>query len=125
MKHRSRRYFLIRNACVWAAFGAAVVLGAVSISAEEAVIERGILMPGFLFRDLSFLWIAATVLFVALAFLNLRLTTEGYRYRAAWIVLGILLVAAMLGLLFHHEGIGDHAEAAFEHSSFQHFWFGP
>lgn len=43
---------------------------------------------------------------------------EGYRYRAWWIVIGVLLVVVTFGLLFHQEGLGDRAESALERNAF-------
>ncbi|MDE2001423.1 MAG: hypothetical protein KGI60_02560 [Patescibacteria group bacterium] len=128
---RPRWHFLLKNASVWVFFGAAVFLSALAISMEEAILERGIGAYGIgtaeffgvMFQGISFLWIACTVLFIVFAFLNLRLTTEGYRYRTAWIVLGIVLVIATMALLFRHEGVGDRAESIVEHSHLHHIIF--
>ncbi len=124
VKHRPRFYFLIKNISVWAMLVAAVFLGALSVSVEESVIEKGIGIHGFLsseffmfmFQGVSFLWIVCTLLFILLAFLNLRLTKEGYRHRALWIVLAILLLIGTFGLLFRNEGIGNRTESAIEHA---------
>jgi hypothetical protein len=126
IKHIPKWRFLIKNISVWASLILAVILGALSISIEESVLEKGIGTSGFLnsdffrllFHGFSALWILCTLLFVILAFLNLRLTEEGYRYRTWWIILGILLVIATFGLVFNREGIGDRAESAAEHTSF-------
>ncbi len=120
--HRPRWQFLIRNASVWMAFVGAVVLGALSASIEEAFIERGIgAVPGvwsaefigFICQGMSLLWIGCAVLFVVLAFLNLRITGDGYRYRTLWIVLGIILMVAAVAALLRHEGVGERAELMF------------
>ncbi len=116
--HRPKWYFFIRNAFVWAALVGSVFLGALSFSIEETVIEKGIGLSWF--PGIPLLWVACTALFVVLAFLNLRLTKEGYRYRAVWIILGLLLVVATFALLFGREGIGERAESVMERASFYH-----
>ena len=124
--HRPRWHFLIRSISVWAALIAAIVFGALSISIEESVLEKGIVghsvlsfdFVQLLFHGMSLLWILFTIVFIVLAFLNLRLVKEGYRYRAWWIVIGVIVVIATFGLLFRQEGIGDRAESALEHNSF-------
>ncbi len=124
--HRPKWHFLIRNISVWAALIAAVVFGALSISIEESVLEKGIVghrilsfeFVRLLLHGVSLLWILSTVVFIVLAFLNLRHVKEGYRYRALWVVIGVLLIVATFGLLFRQEGIGDRAESALEHNSF-------
>ena len=132
VKHRPKWYFLIKNLSVWVMLVAAIFLGALSMSIEESVLEKGIGVGGFfgsgsfylIFHGVSLLWILCTVLFVVLAFLNLRLTREGYRYRTWWIVLGVLLLAGTIGLLLVREGIGDRMELFTEHSSFYHMYGG-
>ncbi|HUZ92705.1 MAG TPA: hypothetical protein VNG29_01770 [Candidatus Paceibacterota bacterium] len=131
--HRPKWHFLIKNISVWVSLAAAVFFGALSLSIEESVIEKGggvrsLLGPGALrslFQGVSLLWIVFTVLFIVLAFLNLRLTREGYRYGRWWVVLGIFLVVVTFGLLFYQEGIGDRAESTIEHNSFYHDNFLP
>ena len=124
--HRPKWYFLIKNISVWVALIAAIVFGALSVSIEESVLERGMTGHTFLsfdsvrllFQDVSLLWILSTIVFIVLAILNLRLAKEGYRYRVWWIVIGVLLVVATCGFLFRQEGIGDRAESVLEHNSF-------
>ena len=120
--HRPKWQFLIRNVSVWIAFVATVVLGALSASVEEAFIERGIgAVPGlwsaefvgFICQGMSLLWIGCAALFVVLAFLNLRITGDGYRYRTLWIVLGIILMVAAVAALLRHEGVGERTELMF------------
>ena len=120
--HRPRWYFLIKNASVWTALAATVVFGALSVSIEETIIEHGFFGRGLmdLFHGISLLWIVSAIVFMALAILNLRHIREGYRYRAWWIVLGIIVVIATFAVLFCHEGIGSQVEAALEHNSFYH-----
>jgi len=126
--HRPKSYFLIKNASVWAMLIAALFLGALSMSIEESVLEKGVGVNGFLssglfhsiFQGISLLWILCTVLFVVLAFLNLKVTKEGYRYRAWWAIIGVILLAVTIGLLLNHEGIGDRIESSMEHSGLYH-----
>ena len=132
VKHRPKWYFLIKNFSVWALLAAAVILGALAMSIEESVLEAGIGVNGFLssgfflfiFHGISLLWLLCTVLFVVFAFLNLRLTREGYRYRAWWIGLGLLLIIVTFGLLLSREGVGNRMESAAEHSSWFHAYGG-
>ena len=126
MTHRPKWYFLIKSITVWAALIAAIVFGALSISIEESLLEKG--MTGhsvlsfdfiqLLFHSVSLLWIVSTIVFIVLAFLNLRYAKEGYRYRAWWIVIGVLFVVVTFGLLLRQEGVGDRVESALEHNSF-------
>lgn len=120
IKPRSKRYFVIKNIAVWTALLVSVILGAVSISIEEVVVENSSNSYSYIgayhgiVNWVSFLWLFSTLLFMALAYLNVRSTSEGYRYRAVWVVIGILLAFITLGVLFKHEGIGDRAESMFE-----------
>jgi len=124
--HRPKWHFIIRSISVWATLIAAIVFGALSISIEESVLEKGIIGHNVLSFDfiqllshgVSLLWIIFTIVFIVLAFLNLRLVKEGYCYRAWWIVIGVIVVVATFGFLFRQEGIGDRAESALEHNSF-------
>ncbi len=124
--HRPRWHFLIRNASVLTALAAAIFFGALSISIEESVLEKGFGIGGafgfssvkLLLQGVSLLWIASTAIFIVLAFLNLRHVREGYRWRASWIVVGIVVVVITFGLLLRQEGIGERAESALERNSF-------
>jgi hypothetical protein len=128
VKHRPKWYFLIKNVSIWTLLVATIFLGALSLSIEESVLEAGIGVHGFfsseffllVFHGVSLLWLLCAILFVVFAFLNLRLTKEGYRYRMWWIVLGILLLVVTFGLLLGHEGVGDRMESAAEHALFYH-----
>ncbi len=123
--HRPKWYFLMKNISIWAALVAAVAFGALSISIEESVLEKGIAnhsilsfeFAQILFQGASLLWILSAIIFVVLASLNLRLIKEGYRYRALWIVIGVLVMVATFGFLFRQEGIGDRTESALERNS--------
>jgi len=124
--HRPKWHFLIKSISVWVALIAAIVFGALSISIEESVLEKGMVghsvlsfdFVQLLFHGVSLLWVISTIAFIVLAFLNLRLVKEGYRYRAWWIVIGVIVVVATFGFLFRQEGIGDRAESALENNSF-------
>ncbi len=122
--HRPRWHFLMRDASVWTALVAAIVFGALSLSIEEAIIERGLAVGSaygpvhFLLQGISLLWILSSAVFVVLAFLNLRHIKEGYRFRAWWIVIGVIAMVVTFGLLFRQEGIGDRAESLLEHNAF-------
>ena len=124
--HRPKWQFLIKDASIWTALAAVIFFGALSISIEESVLERGFGIGGafgfgsvrLLLQGVSLLWIASTAIFVVLAFLNLRHIKEGYRWRTLWIVIGIVAVIVTLGFLFRQEGVGDRAESALEHNSF-------
>jgi hypothetical protein len=130
--HRPKWYFFIKNISVWALLAAAIFLGALTMSIEESILEAGVGVHGFLsssffllvFHGISLLWLLCTMLFVVFAFLNLRLTKEGYRYRAWWIGLGILLLIVTFGLLLSREGVGDRIESAVEHTSLSHGYGG-
>jgi hypothetical protein len=123
--HRPKWHFLIKSISVWVALIAAIIFGALSISIEESVLEKGsfgsILSFGFvrfLFQGASLLWVLCTIIFVVLAVLNLRIIKEGYRYRAWWIIIGVIMVVMTFSLLFRQEGLGDRAESVLEHNSF-------
>ncbi len=129
VKHRPKWYFLSESVSVWVMLVAAILFGALAVSIEESVLEKGVGINGFfsseffhfIFNGISLLWIVCVVLFVVLAFLNLRLIKEGYRHRAVWAILGAILLVATFGLLLGHEGVGDRLESTLEqHASFYH-----
>ncbi len=122
IKHRPRWYFLIRSASVWTALAATVIFGALSVSIEESILERGLFGRGILdlLQGVSLLWIVSALVFIVLAFFNLKHVKESYRYRAWWIVLGAVVLVATFATLFCHEGIGSQVESALEHNAFYH-----
>jgi amino acid transporter len=113
---RPKWYFLLKNTAVWFLLILALFLGAFSVGMQETVMEKSA-NPGFsayvLFGSISFLWLLITVLFAVLAYANLRLTKDGYRYRAAWILFAVILVIIGFGVLFHHEGVNEKSESMF------------
>lgn len=116
IKPTPRHYFVVKNVTVWLALLASVIFGAVSVTIEETLVENSsapykitpLGVSHFFINSLSFLWIFSTLLFMALAYLNLRSTKEGYRYRSIWIILAIILLFLILGVFLHHEGLQWH-----------------
>lgn len=111
---RSRTYFWIRNAGMWALAGASIVVGALALSSTMfRAINAGItLRPGSvppvatMLHVVPFLWIILITAFGYLAYREIRSTRRGYTYEFSTLILGTILASCALGIVFYITGAG-------------------
>ncbi|MCL4405506.1 MAG: hypothetical protein M1361_00465 [Patescibacteria group bacterium] len=110
IKPLSKRYFVVRSTAVWLSLLASVILGGIAVSTEDMFLERA----NGLINWVSLFLVFSVFLFMTLAYLNVRSTGDGYRYRTVWVVISIILIFIALAVLFRQEGIGDRVESRFD-----------
>lgn len=110
IKPLSKRYFVVRSTAVWLSLLASAILGGILVSTEDMFLERA----NGLINWVSLLLIFSVFLFMTLAYLNVRSTKDGYRYRTVWIVISIILIFMALAIIFRQEGVGDRIESRFD-----------
>lgn len=112
---RSRLYFMAHEYALWGAWGATVLLGAVSLAVlsfssvymgyalYEATHEN---LLTFLIDSLPFLWLMALALMIFAAHFNLRHTKKGYKYPVILVIGSSLGLSVVGGVVLHYLGAG-------------------
>lgn len=112
---RSRLYFLAHEYALWGAWGATVLLGAVSL----AVLSFSSVYMGyalyeathdnlitFLIDSLPVLWFGTVLLMVVAAYFNMRHTKKGYKYPVILVIGSSLGFSILGGVVLHYLGAG-------------------
>lgn len=117
-----RWHFAVKNRLVWAAFGLAVVLGALAFSVilfaiqqTEFNIVSHLSHSGLeLFLGLlPFFWIALLVVFLLVAMYSVQYSRRGYKFTLARLVGYSAALSILLGTLFFIGGGAQRLEQAF------------
>lgn len=110
---RSRRYFVLRNAGIWALAGAAIFVGALAVASVifRAVNTGAVIRPGMspfrlVFLAVPILWALLVGAFGYVAYREIRSTRKGYKYEFSTVLLGTLLASTVLGIAFYVSGAG-------------------
>ena len=109
--------FFARQASLIGTFLLSVIIGGISVSvilfsvSEVADVGMGRMMrmhPGpFLLTYLPYVWVAALIVFGVAAYVEMRHTKAGYRYRTATILGASFLASLLLGGSLHAVGAGQ------------------
>ena len=111
-----RWHFLVRRSVFWSLAVLSVLVGAVAFSVADYVFfdNEGISIKVLLesplegiLQTIPFLWLAVFGLFVVSASLSFRHTRTGYRYRTGVAVLGVVVVAILLGTVLNIFDFGQ------------------
>ncbi len=112
---RPRWIFLLRNRLLWAFAFLAVLVASVATAAvlfvlvhmdwQHALITHKTWM-GFLMDALPFMWFGILVLFSAIGYAHIRITSYGYRYPLIFSIIGIIVAVCGLGIVFFMSGLG-------------------
>lgn len=112
---RSRIYFLAHEYALWGAWGATVLLGAVSLAVLSfssvymgyALYEAThVNLLTFLIDALPVLWFGAVLLMVVAAYFNMRHTKKGYKYPVILVIGSSLGFSVLGGVVLHYLGAG-------------------
>jgi glucan phosphoethanolaminetransferase (alkaline phosphatase superfamily) len=116
MTPRPRWHFLIRRSVFWTLAVVSVLVGAVAFSVADYVffdnegVSVAVLLESPLegiIQTIPFVWLFAFGLFAASAYLSLRHTRSGYRYRTAGVVLTVLVVTVALSIVLNLFDFGQ------------------
>ncbi|MDB4992233.1 MAG: hypothetical protein JWL75_478 [Parcubacteria group bacterium] len=111
-----RWHFLFRRSVFWTCAILSVLSGAIAYSVADyvffdnegmgptAILESPI--EGIL-HTIPFVWLIVFGLFAASAYLNLRKTRTGYRYRAALAILAVIIITIGLGAVLNMFDFGQ------------------
>ena len=119
IKPEAKWKFLLKNYFVWGLFAISIIVGALAV----AVIIFGIKISDwdmydrlaggpvkFLIMTLSYFWLLIFVVFVSVAYYNLKHTKKGYKYNIFTIVAVSLLSTILLGGFAYTVGFGEKLE---------------
>jgi len=111
---RPRWLFILRNYGIWLAGSLAIIFGSISSAlliylgqGGDLELHRraGASLLEIFLLSLPFFWLAASVVFVYLAYLNLKNTDTGYRYSPWLIGLAVLLISLLAGFILYNSGL--------------------
>ena len=60
----------------------------------------------FIFVTLSYFWLIAFIVFIVVAYFNLKHTKKGYKHRVGVVIFGSLILTIILGAVFYNLGMG-------------------
>jgi hypothetical protein len=113
---RPRWWFCLKNSGIWLAGLMALLLGSISSAliiylstGNDISIHRlaGANFFDLLLLSIPFFWLAISMVFVYLAYVNLKNTEHGYRY-SPWLIGGSLLITSfILGAIIYNLGFGQ------------------
>lgn len=115
----SRWFFRIKNLSLWVPGVLSIIVGALAVSS----ILFGVTHTGWQYapylkkdalalivRSLPYIWIILAVVFSWITVTSLRFTKHGYRYKAATLILGSLVVSIALGGIAYAAGVGKYLD---------------
>ncbi len=115
IKPKPRWQFLLQRWLIWIATCVSVIIGSASFSVlffnlvnNDWEIPKYLGRPTIVhfFNTLPYIWLAVLVLFVGLAYYNVRHTKGAYKYHAYYYVAGSILASVIIGSFFYAVGIG-------------------
>jgi glucan phosphoethanolaminetransferase (alkaline phosphatase superfamily) len=113
---KARWHFLVRRSVFWSLAIASVLLGAISFSVGDFVffdnegMRASVLLETPLegvLQSIPFLWLFVFCLFTVSAYVGLRHTRTGYRYRTLMAVAGVIVVSIALGYILNLFDFGQ------------------
>ncbi len=111
-----RWHFLVRRSVFWTLAVFSIIVGTIAFSAADYVFfdNEGMSAATILespieviVQTVPFVWLIVFGLFVASAYLGLRKTRSGYKYRALLAVSGVIVVTIALGMLLNLFDFGQ------------------
>ncbi len=115
IKPRPRWEFLLKDYTVWSFFGVSLVVGSLAVAVLLYMLVNndwdlysyvsGSFL-GFLFATLPYFWLAIFLLFIVLAYFNLKHTKKGYLYSLGKIIALSLLISFIFGGSLYAAGLG-------------------
>ncbi len=112
---KPRWQFLVQRSLVWTAAGFAALLGSVSFSVmlfevvnnDWEVLEYLPKPPiTHVVTTLPYIWIGVLILFIGLAYYNVRHTRGAYKYHAYWLVAASIVFSMVVGGALYGFGLG-------------------
>ena len=113
--------FLLKNYVIWTIFAIAIFIGSQATGViifmikhaewENYPIEEGFFQQ--ILINLPFFWLIILIIFIGVAFYNLKHTKKGYKYNPLFIVLISIIISIIIGSIIYATGGGEKLEDAF------------
>jgi len=121
IKPKPRWEFLLKNYVTWAIFVIAILIGSQATGVMIFMInhtewEDYIQQEGFLQQiliNLPFFWLIFLIIFIAVAFYNIKHTKKGYQHSPLIIVLLSIIISLAIGTIVYATGGGEKLEDIF------------
>jgi hypothetical protein len=121
IKPKPRWEFLLKNYLIWAIFAVAISVGSLafgviifmfknanwqSYAANEGIAKK-------LLISLPYFWFIILIIFIIIAFYNLKHTPKGYKYNPLLVVAASIIASIMIGSIVYATGGGEKLEDIF------------
>ncbi len=112
--------FFLKNVAVWTTGVFVIIAGGIvtaltiyRVRDSDWGVYKNLGESPFIYtiRILPYVWIIVVILFIAIAYYNVRNTKGGYRYATHIIVFGSIFGSLLLGTAFFSLGFGEHIDA--------------
>lgn len=120
LEPKSKWSFLLKEYVLWLVFGLVTLIGGVAVSVIIFLMKNEVLpnlkpAKGLVFI-FPYFWILLLVVFLFLAYLNVKFTRKGYKYNPYLIIVVSILVSIVLGLgLFLVKGAEKVERGFYQH----------
>lgn len=122
VKPTPRWGFLFKNYVIWGISFFFMIIGSLSFSVVIHMIKNSDWdlykqasnsILAFIFATLPYFWILLLFVFIAFVLYNIKHTRHGYRYRASFLVVGLIAVSMFFGSILFASGVGKVIDEAF------------
>ncbi len=114
IKPKSRLSFLIKNYSIWFFGVLSLLVGSLAFSVLIYMEKNNDWqfykrfndsLVKFIFTTLSYFWLIAFIIFIVIAYYNLKHTKKGYKHTMSLVISGSLTLTMVLGIVFYNLGI--------------------
>jgi hypothetical protein len=114
--------FVLKDYLLWGVGLISIVVGALAFSVVIYMIlnsgwdiyhQIGESLFGFVMVAMPYFWILILLLFIALAYFEIKHTKRGYRFKLSHIVLSSVILSVVLGGLLYNIGMGEAMDDVF------------
>lgn len=115
-------YFILKNEVFWGVGIVSIIIGSCSVAAVlfsvsnsdfDMYIATHDTFGGYLLDALPFMWLMNLAIFIALGYLQIKHTNNGYKYPVYIVIGGVLLITSVGGILLHMFEFGEYVEKRF------------
>ncbi|MFA6255392.1 MAG: hypothetical protein WC675_05195 [Patescibacteria group bacterium] len=121
IKPKPRWEFLLKNYVTWAIFAIAILIGSQATGVmifmmnhtewEDYIQQES--FPQQILMNLPFFWLVVLIIFIAVAFYNIKHTKQGYKHSPLIIVLLSIIISLAIGTIVYATGGGERLEDIF------------
>jgi hypothetical protein len=114
-KPKPKWVFILSDILLWALYAISILLGGISFSVILLAFGESDMGLKYMFQILPIIWVITIFLFFGLAYVGIKKTKRGYKYRIHWLISANLLASIVIGAVVHLAGLSASFERGFAH----------